>query len=77
MPIILPDGVFFNTLCAIDLRPERIRTAETIGIFRLLAELIAKRVDAAQKLTRTNAILLEAERSNEHCSRLPRLPPTI
>lgn len=42
MPIILGDGSFFGTLCAIDPLPARIRTTATIGMFRLFAELIAK-----------------------------------
>jgi GAF domain-containing protein len=49
MPIILADGSFFGTLCAIDPRPARLNTAEIIGMFRLFAELIAKNLDADRK----------------------------
>ncbi len=62
MPIILGDGSFFGTLCAIDPLPARIRTTATIGMFRLFAELIAKHLDAAKKLAQT-------ERSNEALQR--------
>ena len=37
MPIILPDGRFFGTLCAIDPRPARVNTPATIGMFKLFA----------------------------------------
>jgi signal transduction histidine kinase len=57
MPIILADGAFFGTLCAIDPRPARLRNPETIGMFRLFAELIAKHLDADRKLARTESAL--------------------
>ncbi len=50
MPIVLPDGTFFGTLCAIDPRPARLKTPETIGMFKLFAELIAFHLDANAKL---------------------------
>lgn len=61
MPIILADGTFFGTLCAIDPRPARLKTPETIGMFRLFAELIAKHLDASRKLSATESAL-DAER---------------
>jgi len=65
----LADGSFFGTLCAIDPRPARIRTAETIGMFRLFAELIAKHVDASQQLAKSESALVASERSNEALQR--------
>jgi signal transduction histidine kinase len=50
MPIILSDGRFFGTLCAIDPRPMRLNTSETIGMFKLFAELIAVHIDARATL---------------------------
>lgn len=50
MPIILSDGSFFGTLCAIDPRPARLRTPETIGMFRLFADLIARNLNDARKI---------------------------
>ena len=47
MPIILADGSFFGTLCAIDPRPARLNTPQTIGMFKLFAELIALHLEAA------------------------------
>jgi signal transduction histidine kinase len=65
MPIILADGSFFGTLCAIDPRPARLRTPETIGMFRLFAELIAKSLDGNRKLAMTEAALLEERAVSE------------
>jgi signal transduction histidine kinase len=50
MPIILPDGSFFGTLCAIDPKPRNLRTPETIGMFKLFAELLAFHLDAADRV---------------------------
>jgi signal transduction histidine kinase len=45
LPIVLRDGTFFGTLCAIDPAPHRVDTPETIGMFKLFAELIAQHLD--------------------------------
>ena len=50
-PIIRKDGTFFGTLCAIDPRPARLENPETIGMFKLFAELIATQLDAADRLS--------------------------
>ncbi|TCH96720.1 sensor histidine kinase [Roseococcus sp. SYP-B2431] len=57
MPIILPDGRFFGTLCAVDPRPARLRTPEVIGMFRLFAELIAFHLDAHRRVAESEAAL--------------------
>ncbi|MCQ4631237.1 GAF domain-containing sensor histidine kinase [Shinella sp. CPCC 100929] len=63
MPIILADGSFFGTLCAIDPRPMRLNTPETIGMFKLFAELIAVHVDARSALIASReSLVLENER---------------
>lgn len=41
-PIILKDGTFFGTLCAIDPRPAVIDNPQTINMFKLFADLIAQ-----------------------------------
>jgi hypothetical protein len=63
VPIILADNSFFGTLCAIDPRPARLNTPETVGMFRLFAELIAKHLDADRKLVVTESALVESARS--------------
>jgi signal transduction histidine kinase len=61
MPIFLPDGRFFGTLCCIDPKPARIKTPEIAGMFKLFAELIAFHFDVAAKLAGSESKLL-AER---------------
>ena len=45
-PIILADDTVFGTLCAMDRKPAQVDNPETIGTFRLFAELIARHLDA-------------------------------
>ena len=61
MPIFLPGGRFFGTLCSIDPQPAKVNTPEMIGMFRLFAELIAFHIDAQEKLAASESTLL-AER---------------
>ncbi|MEO6340879.1 MAG: GAF domain-containing sensor histidine kinase [Caulobacteraceae bacterium] len=65
MPIILKDGSFFGTLCAIDPRPALVSKPEVVGMFRLFAELIAVHIDASRQLVSTEAILSDERRSSE------------
>jgi signal transduction histidine kinase len=65
MPITLSDGTFFGTLCAIDPRPARIKTPETIEMFRLFAELIAFHLDVTERLASTEASLLNEREASE------------
>jgi signal transduction histidine kinase len=65
MPIILADGSFFGTLCAIDPRPARLNTPQTVGMFKLFAELIATHLDAANRLTASEARLLSERETSE------------
>lgn len=59
MPIILPGGWFFGTLCAIDSRPAKVDTPATINTFRLFAELIAFHLDADRRLSQSEAALMD------------------
>ena len=65
MPIVLADGTFFGTLCAIDPRPARLNTPETIGMFKLFAELIAIHLDSAQRVAVSEATLLDERAASE------------
>jgi signal transduction histidine kinase len=65
MPIILPNGDFFGTLCAIDVRPMRLNTPEIVGMFKLFADLIAFHLEAHQRVAVTEAHLTDERRSNE------------
>jgi signal transduction histidine kinase len=60
MPIILPDGSFFGTLCAIDPRPARLNTPEVVGMFTLFAELIAFHLDALDRIDAVEVGLADA-----------------
>jgi GAF domain-containing protein len=61
VPILLPDGAFFGTLCAIDPKPHLLKTPEVTGMFKLFAELIAFHLDANTRLA-TSAATLFRER---------------
>jgi signal transduction histidine kinase len=61
MPIILPDGAFFGTLCAIDPRPARLNRPEVIGMFKNFAQLIAFHLDAQARAAKQDAALLDAQ----------------
>jgi signal transduction histidine kinase len=65
IPIILADGSFFGTLCAIDPRPARIDTPETTGMFKLFAELIAFHIDALHQMALSEASLFSERQSSE------------
>lgn len=65
MPIVLPNGTFFGTLCAIDPRPARLNRPEIIGMFKLFANLVAFHLDTQQRLAESEAVLLDAGASSE------------
>ena len=60
VPLRLPDGRLFGTLCAIDPRPARVNNVETIGMFQLFAELIGLHLDAQDRLDASEAALATA-----------------
>ncbi len=57
IPIILPNGQFFGTLCAIDPNPAKVNNPQTIESFKLFAELIAHHLHADAQLTATRESL--------------------
>ena len=59
VPIILADGTFFGTLCAIDPRPARLNNPQTIDTFNLFAELIGSHLNTVEKLAESEAFLVE------------------
>ncbi len=65
MPIVRRNGDFFGTLCAIDPRPAKVDTPETIGTFRLFAELIAFHLDADERLAAAGSVRLLNETLEE------------
>lgn len=65
MPIYRPDGSFFGTLCAIDPRPAKLATAETIGMFKMFADLIGFHLDAHERLAFSEKALLDERQTAE------------
>lgn len=65
MPILLADGSFWGTLCALDPRPARLTNPETIGMFKLFAELIGFHLNASERLATSEASLLDERKTAE------------
>jgi signal transduction histidine kinase len=64
-PIHRRSGQFFGTLCAIGPKPARLDTPETLGMFRLFAELIGLHVDAHDRLLHSERALLDERHTAE------------
>ena len=65
VPIMLKNGSFFGTLCAIDPKPALLNNPKTIGMFKLFAELIAFHLNALVLLAVTETNLLEERKTAE------------
>jgi signal transduction histidine kinase len=65
LPIFRTDGSFFGTLCAIDPKAARLDTPETVGMFKLFAELIAMHLDAQERLAASEAALVNEREAAE------------
>ncbi|MEO7135994.1 MAG: GAF domain-containing sensor histidine kinase [Vicinamibacterales bacterium] len=61
VPLRYPDGRFFGTLCAIDPRPARVNTPETVGMFRMFADLIGFHLESYERLN-ASELALRVER---------------
>ena len=53
-PIILKDGTFFGTLCAVDARPAQLNNSKVIGIFTMFTELLSFHLQSLDLLERTH-----------------------
>ncbi|MDG3002162.1 GAF domain-containing sensor histidine kinase [Paludisphaera mucosa] len=65
VPIVLPDGRFFGTLCAIDPRPAQLKKPETIEMFRLFAGLIALHLESELRLMASEKALLDEREASQ------------
>jgi signal transduction histidine kinase len=65
VPIVLADESMFGTLCAIDPRPARLKNPETLGMFKLFAELVAAQLNSARSLAASEAVLLGERQVSE------------
>jgi GAF domain-containing protein len=59
MPIILRNGEFFGTLCAIDPKPAQLKNVRVTGMFKLFAELIAFHIQSIQLMDISETMLKE------------------
>src|ERR1700712_3875028 len=57
MPIRLPDGTFFGTLCAIDPEPHRLNTPDIVDMFEMFAEVIGFQLSAVDRVVKVNTLL--------------------
>jgi signal transduction histidine kinase len=65
VPIYRLGGDFFGTLCAIDPRPARLNKSETVGMFKLFAELIAFHLESQERLAASEAALTDERKTAE------------
>ncbi|ACI52076.1 GAF sensor signal transduction histidine kinase [Gluconacetobacter diazotrophicus PA1 5] len=65
VPVRLPDGTFFGTLCAADPAPHDLDRPEILAMFRLFADLVAFHVDASSRLAENEAILSHERTQSE------------
>jgi signal transduction histidine kinase len=65
MPIILANGRFFGTLCAIDPLPARLTSPAVTEMFALFADLIAFHIDALDRVAASDARLLDEQKASE------------
>ena len=59
MPIILKNGDFFGTLCAIDPNPADLNNPKIIGMFKLFADLISFHLNSLDLMEQSNFALFE------------------
>jgi signal transduction histidine kinase len=65
VPIILKDGTFFGTLCAIDSKPAKVNNSKVIGIFTMFAELLAFHLQSLDLLERSYNANMELHHENK------------
>jgi signal transduction histidine kinase len=65
VPVVLTNGAFFGTLCALDPHPARVNTPEAVGMFKLFAELIAFHLEAVDRLASSEATLSSERKTAE------------
>lgn len=62
IPIVLKNGEFFGTLCAIDPRPAELNNPKTIGMFNLFADLISFHLQSIDLIDRSNNAVKDLSR---------------
>ena len=64
VPIVLPDGRFFGTLCGADAQPARLSAPEVLGMFKMFAELIAFHLNALEQAAVNQDRLLDEQKTS-------------
>jgi signal transduction histidine kinase len=64
VPIILKNGIFFGTLCAIDAKPAKVNNPTVIGTFNLFAELLAFHLQSLELLEHSYQVNNELSNKN-------------
>ncbi|WP_224998778.1 ATP-binding protein [Cesiribacter sp. SM1] len=64
-PIILRDGSFFGTLCAIDAQPAKVNNPKVINTFKMFAELLSFHLQSQDLLERSYHTTAELQKQNE------------
>nr|WP_281503000.1 ATP-binding protein [Ancylobacter crimeensis] len=65
VPVVLSDGSFFGTLCALDTRPTALKDTPTVAMFRLFAQLVARHVEDRLLLHESHAQLAASREATE------------
>lgn len=65
VPIILQDGSFFGTLCAIDPNPAEVENEHIVQTAKLFADLVAKHLDARRRLGVVRQELQEEQETSQ------------
>ncbi len=60
VPIVLPDGTFFGTLCGLDPEPREVSTPAVLGMFQLFADIIAQQIAMRRQLDDSQSALRDA-----------------
>lgn len=65
VPIMLKDGTFFGTLCAIDPKPAKLKDTTIPAMFNMFADLIAFHLYALEKIALSESRLVEERKTSE------------
>ncbi|CAM4322570.1 ATP-binding protein [Zobellia roscoffensis] len=57
VPIMRKNGEFFGTLCALDLKPNKVNTPQIIDMFSMFTELIAFHLDALETMRKQDTAI--------------------
>ena len=65
-PILLKNGDFFGTLCAIDPHPAKLKNPKVMGTFKLFAELLSFHLQSLDLVDRSQSALQETNRKLDY-----------